>query len=146
MNFISRDVAPPLSAFPMLSGFSLFLRYNAHNFTTPSTPWNNFPFWISTISADPPHNIKKADWDSFESQKHYIAWSIQWIWQASQVLKPTGSLYVCGFSEILADLKHPTSQYFKHFRWLIWQYKNKANLGSDWGVTMRVSSTFASQK
>jgi DNA modification methylase len=34
----------------------------------------------------------KADWDSFESQEHYIAWSIRWISQASRVLKPTGSL------------------------------------------------------
>ncbi len=49
------------------------------------------------------------------------------------MLKPTGSLYICGFSEILADLKHPTSKYFNSCRWLIWHYKNKANLGSDWG-------------
>ncbi|MGZ8249083.1 DNA-methyltransferase [Methylomagnum sp.] len=85
------------------------------------------------VFADPPYNIKKADWDSFESQEHYIEWSIRWISQASRVLKPTGSLYVCGFSEILADLKHPASHYFKHCRWLVWHYKNKANLGSDWG-------------
>ncbi len=51
----------------------------------------------------------------------------------SRILKPTGSLYVCGFSEILADLKHPASKYFKGCRWLIWHYKNKANLGKDWG-------------
>ncbi len=88
---------------------------------------------IDLVFADPPYNIKKADWDSFESQEHYIEWSIQWISQASRVLKPTGSLYVCGFSEILADLKHPASKYFRHCRWLIWHYKNKANLGSDWG-------------
>ncbi|WRH68930.1 MAG: site-specific DNA-methyltransferase [Planktothrix sp. GU0601_MAG3] len=43
------------------------------------------------------------------------------------------SLYICGFSEILADLKHPASKYFKSCRWLIWHYKNKANLGNDWG-------------
>ena len=64
---------------------------------------------VDLVFADPPYNIKKADWDSFESQEHYIAWSIQWISQASRVLKPTGSLYVCGFSEILADLKHPNT-------------------------------------
>ena len=63
-------------------------------------------------------NIKKADWDSFDSQEHTIAWSIQWISQASWVLKPTCSLV--WLSEILADLKHPASQYFKHCRWLIW--------------------------
>jgi site-specific DNA-methyltransferase (adenine-specific) len=41
-------------------------------------------------------------------------------------------LDICGFSEILADLKHPASRYFSGCRWLIW-HKNKANLGSDWG-------------
>lgn len=88
---------------------------------------------VDLVFADPPYNIKKADWDSFESQEKYIEWSIQWITEASRVLKPTGSMYVCGFSEILADLKHPASKYFKHCRWLIWHYKNKANLGNDWG-------------
>lgn len=38
-----------------------------------------------------------------------------------------------GFSEILADLKRPASRYFTGCRWLIWHYKNKANLGKDWG-------------
>jgi len=88
---------------------------------------------VDLVFADPPYNIKKADWDNFDSQEKYIEWSIKWIEQASRVLKPTGSLYVCGFSEILADLKHPASKYFKHCRWLIWHYKNKANLGNDWG-------------
>lgn len=88
---------------------------------------------VDLVFADPPYNIKKAEWDNFDSQEKYIEWSIRWIKQASRVLKPTGSLYVCGFSEILADLKHPASRYFKHCRWLIWHYKNKANLGNDWG-------------
>ena len=88
---------------------------------------------VDLVFADPPYNIKKADWDNFESQEHYIDWSMQWIQQAARALKPTGSLYICGFSEILADLKHPASRYFKQCRWLIWHYKNKANLGNDWG-------------
>jgi site-specific DNA-methyltransferase (adenine-specific) len=88
---------------------------------------------VDLIFADPPYNIKKADWDNFENQEHYIEWSLQWICEASRILKPTGSFYICGFSEILADLKHPASKHFKSCRWLIWHYKNKANLGSDWG-------------
>ena len=88
---------------------------------------------VDLVFADPPYNIKKAEWDNFENQEKYIDWSIQWISQASRILKSTGSLYVCGFSEILADLKYSVSKYFKNCRWLIWHYKNKANLGSDWG-------------
>src|SRR5579859_1020782 len=57
---------------------------------------------VDLIFADPPYNIKKADWDNFESQEKYIEWSVQWIVHASRILKPSGSLYVCGFSEILA--------------------------------------------
>ena len=88
---------------------------------------------VDLVFADPPYNIRKAEWDNFESQEEYIEWSVKWIMQASRILKPTGSLYVCGFSEILADLKHPASKYFKNCRWLIWHYKNKANLGNEWG-------------
>jgi len=85
------------------------------------------------IFADPPYNINKADWDKFDNQERYIEWSMQWIKEASRVLKKTGTLYVCGFSEILADLKHPSMKYFKSCRWIVWYYKNKANLGNDWG-------------
>lgn len=88
---------------------------------------------VDLIFADPPYNIGKADWDNFESQEEYIRWSLQWIEQAARVLKETGSLYICGFSEILADLKHPASRFFASCRWLVWHYRNKANLGNDWG-------------
>ncbi|MDR0525347.1 MAG: site-specific DNA-methyltransferase, partial [Spirochaetaceae bacterium] len=44
-----------------------------------------------------------------------------------------GTLYVCGFSEILADLKHPAMRFFAECKWLVWYYRNKANLGKDWG-------------
>jgi site-specific DNA-methyltransferase (adenine-specific) len=88
---------------------------------------------VDMVFADPPYNIKKAEWDTFESQQAYVEWSLKWIAQAARVLKPTGTLYVCGFSEILADLKLPAQSYFQGCRWLIWHYKNKANLGADWG-------------
>lgn len=88
---------------------------------------------VDLVFADPPYNIKKAEWDTFESQQHYVKWSLSWIEEAARVLKPTGTLYICGFSEILADLKLPASRFFRGCRWLVWHYKNKANLGSDWG-------------
>lgn len=88
---------------------------------------------VDLVFADPPYNIKKAEWDTFQSQEQYVQWSLQWIEQAARVLKPDGTLYICGFSEILADIKLPALRYFEGCRWLVWHYKNKANLGSDWG-------------
>ena len=88
---------------------------------------------IELVFADPPYNIKKANWDNFESQEEYIKWSIKWIKEVSRILKEDGSLYVCGFSEILSDIKRPAMSYFKSCKWLIWSYKNKANMGRDWG-------------
>ncbi len=91
------------------------------------------PGSIDLIFADPPYNIKKAEWDSFSSQKEYVEWSLEWITEASRILKNTGSLYICGFSEILADIKWSTAHLFKGCKWLVWFYRNKANLGNDWG-------------
>jgi site-specific DNA-methyltransferase (adenine-specific) len=91
------------------------------------------PNSVNLIFADPPYNIKKAEWDTFSSQKEYINWSLEWIREAHRVLKNTGSLYICGFSEILADLKWAASPLFQGCKWLVWFYGNKANLGNDWG-------------
>ena len=88
---------------------------------------------VELAFADPPYNINKAEWDNFESQEEYIRWSLCWIEEVARTLTPTGSLYICGFSEILADLKHPAMRFFRSCRWIIWHYNNTANLGSDWG-------------
>ncbi len=88
---------------------------------------------VDLVFADPPYNIKKADWDDFETMHHYVEWSRAWIAEAARVLKPTGTLYVCGFSEIIAEVKVAVAPLFAGCRWLIWHYKNKANLGKDWG-------------
>ena len=112
--------------------------------------------WLATLEpksvdlcfADPPYNINKADWDNFESHTEYVDWCRRWIELAQRVLKPNGTLYVCGFSEALADIKVAAMPYFRGCRWLVWHYKNKANLGSDWGrshesiLHLRKSSDF----
>lgn len=82
---------------------------------------------IDLIFADPPYNIKKAEWDTFSSQKEYVEWSMSWIKEAHRVLRKTGSLYVCGFSEILADIKCGASVFFQGCKWLVWYYRNKGN-------------------
>ena len=49
---------------------------------------------VDLIFADPPYNIKKAEWDTFESQQAYVEWSLSWIKEAARALKPTGTLYI----------------------------------------------------
>src|SRR5215831_10635949 len=62
-----------------------------------------------------------------------VAWCDRWLAEIARVLAPHGSSYVCGFSEILADVKAKSARRFAGCRWLVWYYKNKANLGRDWG-------------
>lgn len=85
------------------------------------------------VIADPPYNIKKAEWDNIGSIDEYVSWSMSWIAECHRVLKDGGTMYVCGFTEILADIKRPAMTLFDRCRWLIWYYENKANLSNDWG-------------
>ena len=85
------------------------------------------------VFADPPYNAGRESWDEFADQKEYLAWSSRWLAEAARVLRPSGSLYICGFSEQLADLKVLAAPLFASCRWLVWHYRNKGNLGRDWG-------------
>ena len=104
---------------------------------------------VDLVFADPPYNIGKAVWDVFPSEEAYLDWCGRWVEEVARILKPTGSFYICGFSEILADVKCRVASHFAGCRWLIWHYKNKANLGNDWGrshesiVHFRKSAKFA---
>jgi len=88
---------------------------------------------VNMIFADPPYSIGKADWDCFKSHEDYLKWCEAWIEQVSRILTERGTCYICGFSEILADVKYRTQRFFNGCRWIVWHYKNKANLGMDWG-------------
>ncbi len=88
---------------------------------------------VDLVVTDPPYAIGKDAWDVFASQEVYVDWCDAWLAEVERVLTPSGSAYVCGFSEILAEIKARSGPRFKACRWLVWFYKNKANLGSDWG-------------
>jgi site-specific DNA-methyltransferase (adenine-specific) len=91
------------------------------------------PGSVDLIVADPPYAMGKADWDHFESPEAYVAWTRAWVQAAQRTLKPNGSLYVMGWSELLADVKVAVAPLFAACRWLVWFYRNKANLRDDWG-------------
>lgn len=88
---------------------------------------------VDLVVTDPPYAIAKAAWDEFESLEAYVDWCDTWLAEVARILAPHGSAYVCGFSEILADVKARSARRFASCRWLVWYYRNKANLGRDWG-------------
>ncbi len=76
------------------------------------------------IIVDPPYNIGKDFGNNIDKRElgAYIAWCKEWMDECVRLLKPTGTMFIYGFSEILAHLsiELPLDK-----RWLIWHYTNK---------------------
>ena len=76
------------------------------------------------IVIDPPYNIGKDFGNNGDKRElsEYVAWCKEWINECIRVMKPTGTMFIYGFSEILAHLsvEIPIKK-----RWLIWHYTNK---------------------
>lgn len=90
------------------------------------------PNSIDTIVADPPYNIGKDFGNNSDKQDMdiYLKWSKEWINESYRLLKDGGSLFIYGFSEILAHI-FVDIQYNK--KWLVWHYTNKTTPSSkDW--------------
>lgn len=76
------------------------------------------------IILDPPYNCGKdfgENKDNLEIEE-YIKWIKTWLNESIRILKPTGSMFIYGFSEILA---HISVNLTLKKRWLIWHYTNK---------------------
>ncbi len=73
---------------------------------------------------DPPYNIGKNFGNNIDKRElgEYVAWCKDWINESIRILKPSGTMFIYGFSEILAYLsvEIPIQK-----RWLIWHYTNK---------------------
>lgn len=76
------------------------------------------------IICDPPYNIGKDFGNDSDRQtmENYLTWCDTWIAECLRILKPTGTLYIYGFSEILAFIR---TRITCNVRWLIWHYTNK---------------------
>jgi len=76
------------------------------------------------IIVDPPYNIGKNFGNNYDNRElnEYIMWCKEWLNDCIRVMKPTGTMFIYGFSEILAYLsvEIPINK-----RWLIWHYTNK---------------------
>jgi len=76
------------------------------------------------IICDPPYNIGKDFGNDSDKQEmtEYLIWCDEWISECVRVLKPHGTLYIYGFSEILAFIRVRITI---NVRWIIWHYTNK---------------------
>lgn len=79
---------------------------------------------VDVIISDPPYNIEK-DFGLCKDKMEltsYLEWCDEWIKECIRILKPSGSFFIYGFSEILA---HISVRIDLDKRWLIWHYTNK---------------------
>jgi len=79
---------------------------------------------VDIIICDPPYNIGKDFGNDSDNQKmdDYLLWCDRWIHECLRILKPEGTLYIYGFSEILAFIR---TRIKCNVRWLVWHYTNK---------------------
>lgn len=83
---------------------------------------------VDIIICDPPYNIGKDFGNNSDKQdmKKYIEWCGSWIDECLRILKPSGTLYIYGFSEILAFIRVKIGTSI-NVRWLVWHYTNKTS-------------------
>jgi site-specific DNA-methyltransferase (adenine-specific) len=79
---------------------------------------------VDIIICDPPYNIGKDFGNNSDKQKmnDYLLWCDNWIAECLRILKPHGTLYIYGFSEILAFIRVRITC---NVEWIIWHYTNK---------------------
>lgn len=78
------------------------------------------------IICDPPYNIGKDFGNDSDRQpmSDYLLWCDKWIEECLRILKPNGTMFVYGFSEILSLILSRVP-YSINRRWIIWHYTNK---------------------
>jgi site-specific DNA-methyltransferase (adenine-specific) len=78
------------------------------------------------IIADPPYNIGKDFGNNSDKQPmdEYLLWCEQWIQECLRILKPNGTMFIYGFSEILALILSKVPHTINR-RWIVWHYTNK---------------------
>jgi site-specific DNA-methyltransferase (adenine-specific) len=79
------------------------------------------------VIADPPYNIGKDFGNDSDKQRmsDYLGWCKKWLGECLRILKPNGTMFVYGFSEILAHIQCQLPFGAVNVRWLIWHYTNK---------------------
>jgi site-specific DNA-methyltransferase (adenine-specific) len=94
---------------------------------------------VDLAIIDPPYNLKKADWDTFKSQKEFLDFTYKWIDELILKLKKTGSVYIFNtpFNSAYI-LQHLVEKKMIFQNWITWDKrdgmsasKNKYNNGQE---------------
>lgn len=80
---------------------------------------------IDLAIADPPYNMRKANWDTFSSFDNYLAFMREWIDLLIPKLKPTASIYLFNTPYNNAFvLQYLTKQGLLFRNWITWYKKD----------------------
>ena len=97
------------------AGQTIVVKYGGHAMADESA---------DIVICDPPYNIGKDFGNDSDKQKmdDYLLWCDEWLAECIRILKPRGTLYIYGFSEILAFIRVRITI---NVRWIVWHYTNK---------------------
>ncbi len=80
---------------------------------------------IDLAVIDPPYNLKKADWDTFNSHKDFLDFTFKWIDKLIPKLKKTGSLYIFNTPFNSAHiLQHLIDKRLVFQNWIVWDKRD----------------------
>ena len=80
---------------------------------------------VDLAVIDPPYNMRKADWDTFKSQKDFLTFTFRWIDVLVPKLKDSGSLYIFNTPYNSAFiLSHLEDQGMIFQNWITWDKRD----------------------
>ena len=80
---------------------------------------------VDLIIMDPPYNMKKADWDTYDDNLFQVTMN-NWLGAACDILKMMGSLYVFNTPENAIWIAHFLKEHWhmKFRNWIVWNKKD----------------------
>lgn len=77
---------------------------------------------IDLVFADPPYNLDKkySIYDDEQTDKTYVEWCNDWLYEYARILKPTGSLFVLNLPRWSLYHADFLNQYLHFQNWIVW--------------------------